>query len=199
MNTLAYQTVTAIYPYWKRALWNHVVYGIVCSVLLSILTGCAGGPEYAQAYWHSRNLLPEGDLKGCLEFTYVCSGPAGEEIGLPFPLRITITSTNPDESTSARQHRPLTPRGGPWLDDWDHPISVPVEERPGTYCIHVELVMPGYGERAVARAVAREVAATVEPGKTTFVRIRAYDIVKIWQVVDTRYTYKFNVAATAPQ
>jgi hypothetical protein len=59
--------------------------------------------------------------------------------------------------------------------------------------------MPGYGERAVARAVAREVAATVEPGKTTFVRIRAYDIVKIWQVVDTRYTYKFNVAATAPQ
>ena len=195
MNTLAYQTVIAIYPRWKRALWNYVVYGIIFAVLLPVLTGCAGGPDYDQAYWHSRNVLSEGELKGRLEFTYVCSGPAGEEISMPFPLRITITSTNPDKSTSARQQKPLTPPGGAWLDDWDRPISVPVEERPGTYSIHVELLRTGPGERTIAR----DVATTVEPGKTTFIRIRAYDIVKIWEVAYTRYTYKFNVAATAPQ
>jgi hypothetical protein len=72
---------------------------------------------------------------------------------------------------------------------------VPVEERPGTYSIHVELVGPGYCESAGAR----DVVATVEPGMTTFVRITAYDIVKTDEVVDTRYTYKFSVAVAAPQ
>ncbi len=195
MNTPAYQTVIAIYRYWRRALWNYVVYGIVCSAFLSVLAGCAGGPGCDQAYWNSRNLLPAGGLKGCLVFTYDCFGRGGEQIVMPFPVRITIMSANPGELTSSRQRAPLTPPGGPWLDDQDRPIWAPVEERPGTYCIHVELQSTRYG----VRPVVKDVVATVEPGMTTFVRITSYDIVKIWQVVNTRYTYKFTAAATAPQ
>ena len=194
MNTPAYQTVIAIYRYWRRALWNYVVYGIVCSAFLSVLCRVvAGSGVLNRGLSEFAKSAPAGGLKGCLVFTYDCFGRGGEQIVMPFPVRITIMSANPGESTSSRQRAPLTPPGGPWLDDQDRPIWAPVESSTGTYCIHVELQSTRYG----VGPVVKDVVATVKPGMTTFVRITSYDIVKIWQVVNTRYTYKFTAARAA--